>query len=390
MLLGCSFRNSSIEFREKFARWLAKPDWREGLPIREWALLVTCNRVEAIVCSDDPDSVALRLEELSTKRLGEAPFYFMKSRSAIEHVFRVAAGLDSMVINDGQILGQLTRAGKEARIARSSKAVLSSVLDAAVGVSKRVAPMIPDVKESVGERAVEFARRRLGRVPRDVLLIGSGKISRHAAISLKKSRVKVVSHRRTLPTSLAGFELVSKKMLKKAVASSELVISATSGKGYALKSKDVTDGRQKLIIDLGFPRNVDPAVREAKGVELYDLDDFAQELAIGENRDIAQADKAIEAEAESFDRWLNAKKLSPDISEIFKWVDEVRSVETASTLRRLRSLTPRERELVESMGRRIASKILARPAEFARLSTPDLSQELRLKILSELFSESPP
>ncbi len=366
-------------------RLLERAEWTKNLSISEWALIKTCNRVEFVLSTEDPEDTSKGISLWTKRNLGEAPFYILEGRRALVHLFRVASGLDSLVTSDGQILGQLRTAGKAARLAGSSKAVLSPLFDAAVSVGMKVGPLVGDGEASVVKNAVTFALGRLGRKPRNVLLIGTGKISKVAALRFKGSRIRIVSRRSELPPSLADFELVGWNGIKDALRRSDLVISATTSRGYVIVKEDIIDSKTRVIMDLGFPRNVDPDLRGKRGVQLYGVDDLAKSTRRRGTAGAAVAEKAVEAEAESFERWLRASKLSPELSSIFRWAEQVRTEETQAILRRLGGLSPREKRLVEAMGRRITSKILAKPAAFAKLSTPDLPQVERMRLLRAVF-----
>src|SRR5437773_8655425 len=132
VVVGVSYRNSSIAYRERLDRLLEERDWPRVAQADEWALIRTCNRIEFVLSTSTPAASAERLSRWVKKELGQARFYVLEGHSAIAHLFRVASGLDSMVDNEGQILDQLRAAGTQARMAGSSKAVLSPLFDAAV------------------------------------------------------------------------------------------------------------------------------------------------------------------------------------------------------------------------------------------------------------------
>lgn len=341
------------------------------------------------MATQDPEGALGKVTAWSMRRIGQAPLYCIQGREALSHLYRVASGLDSLVIGDAQILGQLRSAGRQARLAGSSKGILSSVFDSAVEVGSRVGTNLRARKESVATLAIAFARKKLGRPPKGVLLVGTGKISRIAASSLG-GRVRVATRRPKLPPSFAGAERVGWSRIREALSESELVICATSGSRLAVTTSDVKDTKRRVILDLGFPRNVDPRVRGRGRTQLFDLDDLARVVKAPDDPSVAQALAAVEAESSRFERWLNASKLAPELPAMFQWAEAIRVKETEGTLRRLDGLSPREKRLVEALGRRITSKVLAKPAAFAKLSTPDLPQEQRMKLLREIFIEERP
>ncbi|MBI3858994.1 MAG: glutamyl-tRNA reductase [Thaumarchaeota archaeon] len=387
LIVTSSHKNSSIEYRERLVRLLESSPWRMNLPASEWALLKTCNRVELVLSSEDPRAAAGRIHEWAESNLGEARLYFYEGADAVTHLFRLAAGLDSMMVSDGQILVQLRAAGKQAKRTGSSRAVLSPLFDAAVNAGMRVRPAYREASTSVAEFAVELALKELGHAPRNVLLIGTGKMSKIVASLLEGSKIHVVSRRSELPQALAGASLVSWPAIPEVLRRSELVVSATSHPGFSIKARDLSDRKRRVLVDLGFPRNIEPSVRSMAGVRLLDLDDLSAMAGLRRVPGTARVEKMVQAEASRFDRWLRASKLSPEIPQLFRWADQVRTEETETVLRSFRTLSYRERRLIEAMGKRITSKILARPAAFAKESSTDLPQEERSRIIRAVFME---
>ncbi len=387
LVVGTSHKNSSIEYREKLAALIENGSAPKGLPVKEWALLKTCNRVEFVLVSDDPKAAAEQVCEWAKSNLGEAPFYIFEGSRAVAHLFRVAAGLDSMMVNDGQILDQLRAAGRQARSIGSSRAVLSPLFDAAVNAGTRARPALRGASKSVAEFAVEQALKELGHAPRDVLLIGTGKMSRIVATLLEDSKIHVASRRSGLPQALTGASLVSWAAIPQVLRKSQLVVSATNPPGFSIKARDLSGRRRRVMVDLGFPRNIEPSVRNMAGVRLIDLDDLADMARTRRHPGTARVEKIIQVEASRFEKWLRASKLSPEVPQLFRWAEQVRTEETETVLRSFRALSPRERRLIEAMGRRITSKILARPAAFAKESSAELPQKERMRILRAVFME---
>ncbi len=385
LVVGTSHKNSSISYREKLAAFLENGSAPKDASVKEWALLKTCNRIEFVLVSDDPRGAAERVCEWAKSNLGEAPFYVFEGSRAIAHLFRVAAGLDSMMVNDGQILDQLKAAGRQARRTGSSRAVLSPLFDAAVNAALRARPALGGASTSVAEFAVEQALKELGHTPHDVLLIGTGKMSRIVATLLEDSRIHVASRRSGLPQALTNASLVSWAAIPEALRKSQLVVSATNHPSFSIKARDLSGRTRRVLVDLGFPRNIEPSVRNMAGVRLLDLDDLADMTRTRRHPGTARAEKIIQAEASRFEKWLRASKLSPEVPQLFRWAEQVRTEETEAVLRSFRALSPKEKRLIEAMGRRITSKILARPAAFAKESSPELPQEERMRVLRAVF-----
>jgi glutamyl-tRNA reductase len=395
ILIGTSFKTSSLAFREALAERLSRESTklRGILGARELAQLVTCNRIEILMAAESTDAVERSfLAWLSkTPRMEPGSVYVHKDVDAIAHIFRVASGLDSMVLGEEQVLSQVKEAGIAARTSRSSRGSLSSLFDASVNVGKRVrtalkaSANLPD--QSVSSMALRFALDRLPRAPRNVLLIGTGKTSRLAASQLEGAKLYVAT-RRASPPSFSRATVVSHKDLKRVAARCDLIISATKHKGYVLRKGDL-DEKRRVILDLAFPRNIDPDLN-ARSTEVYNLEDLARVFRSRPSSSGAEAERAAELvsrEAESFSRWLLASRQSSALSEVYRWAEDTRRVETEAALRRLPELSRRERKVVEAMSRRLVSKLLAPPTGFVKSSSPEFPQDQRLDVIRRVFEQ---
>lgn len=385
IVIGTSFRNSPISYRERLVRALGERDWLSASGAAEWVVVQTCSRIEFVASSEEPLSVARSIAEKAEEELGESRFYVRMGRDAIVHLFRVAAGLDSIVLNEDQVLGQLRRAGRSARVAGTSKGVLAPLFDAAVSVGKRVRVATSDSGGSLAAFGLDVAIKRLGRRPSSVLLIGTGDVAKTIARMLPVEGLVIATRREGPVGSFPGARFIPWRELGSAASKSDLIVSASRHTGYTLGRTDIPDDRRRVILDLSFPRNIDPAFKDCKRIRHVDLDDLAYAASAPPPEAASRAATMVEQEAERFERWLTASRLSPTIAEIFRWADGVREGETEAALRRLGDLSPRERRVVEAMGRRIANKILARAALYAKSPTGD--QQERLRVLKAIFAE---
>lgn len=396
VLVGVSFRTGSLEQREQVSTVLLEPHFfRSIASAKESTLLVTCNRVEAYLATEDADGLIQNtLSEIQRKSsVDEAAFYIKRDYEAVTHLFRTACGLDSLVVGEEQILQQIKEASSADRALGDAKSTLSSLFDAAVSVGRRVRKNcdISSLDRSVSALALKFAVEKLGRAPKSVLVVGTGKTSRLAAGELKKARIYVISQRKDVPKVFSGATFVSQSDLKDIIDRCELVISATRrAAGYVIKEEHVGNDKPLVMIDLAFPRNIDPAIRNFGLVKLFDLNDLAeyakQSAQIPSFEPDAEA--MIEREADQFVRWLRASKLTPTLSNIYQWAEEMRVYETENALRRLPSIRANERWIVEAMGKRLVSKLLAGPAAFAKQADGTLTQDERLRLLDELYGNA--
>jgi len=396
ILVGTSFKTSSLAFREALAERLAResPKLRRVSGATEFAQLITCNRIEMLMAAESTGPVERSFQEWLSKTplMEPGSVYVYKDVDAIAHIFRVASGLDSMVLGEEQILTQVRDAGIAARSSRSSLGSLSSLFDASVNVGKRVrAALKASAKiadQSVSSMALSFALGRLPRPPRNVLLIGTGKTTRLAADQLKGAKLYVAT-RRASPRSFSRATVVSHSDLKRVAARCDLIISATKHQGYVLRKADL-DEKRRVILDLAFPRNIDPALNVGS-TEVYNLEDLARAFESRVSSSGPEARRAAELasrEAERFSRWLLASRQSSAIPEVYRWAEVTRRGETEAALRRLPDLSARERKVVQVMSRRLVSKLLAPPTRFAKSSTPDFPQDQRLDIIRRVFERA--
>lgn len=389
ILLGTSFKTADIGFRERFAEKLEDgKGFASTAGLSEFSVLQTCSRVE-LYCSfnekgGDADSIKSSLGFDSSKG-----YYVKRDLDAIRHLFQVAAGLDSVAVGEGQILKQVRFAGLQSRASGNAKSVLTPLFDSAYtsGVRIRKRFHLALGAPSLSEIALDFALRRLGKTPSNVLMIGTGETARLAVRRLGSAKIHLLTNRSGISRLFPNSVRVSEKSLGRAIAKCELIVSATRRPGYVFSRSNIPDRGGKVILDLGFPRNVDPTVRSLRSVELIDLDDVAS-LAVKPNdtAKLAAAQMALEAEASRFNMWLTATRLNPALASMFRWAEGVRESETGIALRRLPELSTRERSVVEALSKRLVSKLMAPHAEFAKgvESAPD--QVERLRLLEKIFS----
>jgi glutamyl-tRNA reductase len=392
ILVGTSFKTSSLAFREALAVRLSRESAK--LPrlsgVKEHAELVTCNRIEILIAADSANAAERAFLAWLSKTPGLKPssIYVHKDVDAIAHLFRVASGLDSMVLGEEQILSQVKDAGIAARTSRSSRGSLSALFDASVNVGKRARGALKQPDESVSSMALRFALGRLPRAPRNVLLIGTGKTTRLAASQLAGARLYVATRRRASLPSFSRANIVSHRDMKRVAGRCDLIISATKHRGYVLKKGDL-DRKRRVILDLAFPRNIDPELNEGE-MEVYNLEDLAKvfaSLSPSLRPEAKRAEELVFAEAESFSRWLLASRQSSALSHVYRWAESTRREETDAALRRLSSLSGRERKVVEAMSKRLVSKLLAPPTGFAKSSSPELPQDQRLDLVQRIFEQ---
>jgi glutamyl-tRNA reductase len=393
LLIGTSFRTSSIGLRERVIRTLSRRGVVQAKVadrhILESCLLVTCNRIEFYAATDDPKAAEEHiLSVMLASKVARDSFYVKHDTDAVSHIFKVAAGLDSLVVGEAQILQQIRDAGTKAMVSGEAGPIISSLFVSAVNVGRRVRESLDAVPSdlSVSSFALDFAIRKIGRKPRSVLLIGTGKVAKLAAKRLKGCDVYLFSRQKNAQERFPDANLVKQRELKQVARGVDLVISATKRPGYVLKKGDLADSGPLVILDLAFPRNIDPTLKASRRVKLYDLDDLATHAGKSlEGTALAAGERLVRDEAEGFARRLVAKRLSPTLANIYRWAEEIRIEEVEEAVRKLPDLSEDDRRVLEAMSRSLVGKLLAPHANFVKAADGETDQTEKIQLLEDVF-----
>ncbi len=406
---GLNHKTAPVEVREKLAfddRSLAEAlrCLKSAPEVSEALILSTCNRVEvALATADEADPRALASGFLADSGKTEpgslAPhLYHHQDRDAVQHLFRVAASLDSMVVGEPQILGQMKSAYAMAKAHGSLGGHLDMVLTRAFGVAKRVRneTEIGQSAVSVSFVAVELAREIFGSLAgRKVLIVGAGKMSELAARYLHGSGAsQIFVTNRTHDRAVEMAEMFKGSVVEynrfiSRLPEIDIVITSSGAPHYILlkeEMKHVIDARRNrpmFLIDIAVPRNVDPRVNELDNVFLYDIDDLqrvADENRQGRLQQAGQAEQIISDEVERLLARLKAREVTPTIVRLQEQLEQVRQAEMERLRARFGDLTPQQQEALEALTRGIISKIAHSPiAELRRqASEPDGVQAVEL------------
>ncbi len=391
--MGASYRTSSIQFRERVLETFVKasePSFDDGPShILEKCLVVTCNRIELYVATDDPERAATSvLAMMPVADRKRDSLFTAVGTEAVAHLFRVAVGLDSLVVGEDQILQQVRDAAAKAGEAGTTGPILSSLFASASHVGRRLRQSLQDGQSntSVSALALEFAIKKLGSRPKKIMLIGTGKTAKLAASRLSGAEILLVSSRNDAAEFFPGAAVISPEQLGGLNWEGDLVISATNHPGYVLKKGDLPSGRRLVLMDLAFPRNIDPAFKRSRSIRLYDLDDLATYArSVPSGKDLAAIESEVQKEAERFTQRLVASRLSPILSEIYRWAEDIRKKETEEVLRVLPDLPEDDRRVIEAMSRSLVGKLLAPEAAFAKQDGRGIAQAEKLRLLESVF-----
>lgn len=387
VVVGASYNSAPVSVRERLTvpsdslpRVLA--ELRES--VAEVLVLSTCNRVELYaVCGHESSGAELLRQFFASRadlaaRTVRAATYAHGHHAAVRHLFRVAAGLDSMVVGESEILGQVRRAIETARTAGTVGPVLDRLGDAAVACGRRTRAMtsLGSDGQSVASVAVRLAAREVnGLEQRNVLVLGAGDTARStlgALGTIPDVRVTLVNRTHDRALELAqkhGVETRRWEELNEALAVTDVVIACTSAStpiidAAMLASARETDARPLLCVDLGLPRDVDPDVRSLTGVRLIDLDRIDQEAAAtrGDNaHHIARAESMVDAETERFMDWWRGRGVASTITRLHAMAGKLRDAELERALARLPELDAHARTVVRDLATRMAAKLLHEP-----------------------------
>jgi glutamyl-tRNA reductase len=389
-VVGLSHKSATIEVRERFAlppeqvpelllKLVARPEVGEAL------LVSTCNRVELVAApraGSSLDAVADASREALLALAPSAPassLYRLTGGTAVRHLFGVAASLDSLVLGEPQILGQVKDAYELARKAGTIGAVLHRALSRALHAAKRVraSTALGSGLVSVPSVAVDFAGKIFGELAgRTVLLVGSGEMAETVARSLLSSGARLLVVGRTpakveaLALSFGGEPRVWSE-LASALAEADVVIASTSAPGFVIEAAHVIHARKKrrgqsqFFIDLAVPRDVSPEIEGLDGIFLYNVDDLSrvvEKSLLTRSREAAVAQTLIDEEAKSFDRWADAEQATPLVVALRERIRDALRIELERSLRgRLRHLGQPEREALETMLDASVNRLLHQP-----------------------------
>ncbi|MCC7155125.1 MAG: glutamyl-tRNA reductase [Bryobacterales bacterium] len=414
LLTGLSHHTAPVEVREKLA--FSEPtlpaalDTLRGLPgVDEALILSTCNRVEVTVAVGDQPGSEQRLIEFLSVHSGFEPawlaahLYHFQDRDAIRHLFRVAASLDSMVLGEPQILGQMKAAYAEAKAHGAVNGFLDAVMTRAFSVAKRVRSETEIGKSavSVSYAAVELARQIFGNLMSTrVLLIGAGKMSELAARHLHRSGcAKIYVTNRTLARAEEVAEAVDGEVIPydtfhARLPEIDIVVASSGATDYLLRKDEVRRvlstrrSRPMFLIDIAVPRNIEPAVNELEHAFLYDIDDLGS--AVAENRKARQkeareAEQIIEEEIRRLDERLRAREVTPAIVELQQRLERLAQSEMERLRPKFGVLSPQQEEALAQYTRSLMNKVAHGPITELRRAASHSDPHRVIEIIRRVF-----
>lgn len=389
LVVGVSHRTAPLEVREALA--FPKERMAEALErlrreagLDEALILSTCNRVEVYARAADhgaAQAVPAFLAGYHGRPLADLQphLYVLEDEQAVRHVFRVAASLDSMVLGEPQILGQVKEAYELASQAGSLGSALNALRNRSLQAAKRARSEtgIGQNAVSVSYVAVELAKKIFGDLRgKHVLLVGAGKMSALAAKHLVRGGAlatvvggRTLARAEELAAALGG-RAVPLELLKDEMAKADIVISGTGAPGLVIQRSDAEHARKArgrrplFLIDIAVPRDIDPDVAKLSGVFLYDLDDLkavAEANLRERQKEASAAESLVEDEIREFLAWQRSLDVVPLLVELRRRGDEIRKAELEKVRARLGSLSPEQQQAIESATTAMVNKLLHAP-----------------------------
>jgi glutamyl-tRNA reductase len=413
MVVGLNYRSAPVAVRERFwisedRRYQALVELSRAEGIEEVIVLATCNRTEFLLWVNDVTLAANSVMRLLGSEYGLMlcewkHFYRLLDEAALLHIFRVASSLDSMVVGEPQIVSQVKQAWQQAQKVGANGRFLDAVMQKALTVSKRVRSetAIGNSAVSVPYAAVELTRQILGTLEnKKVLLLGAGKMSELSARGLVNHGANTIcvinrtlEHATELASKLGGAAMPFEERWQH-MAEADIIISSTSCPHTILSREEaeiLVRGRKDqplVIVDIAMPRNIDSAVREVKGVFLYDLDDL--ENVVDHNageREAAAADaqKILKAEAQGFRRKLMAERVVPTIVALHQRLDEICRQELDSFRQENGPFSKDQDEMLSAVMSRMTKRIAGSLARELKELPEKVEQEEMTTALQRLF-----
>jgi glutamyl-tRNA reductase len=416
--IGMNHETAPVELRECLAvdsksEEEALARMRDLISVKESLFISTCNRVEALFTTENTGSAELSVVELLS-RLSRIPvrnvsphLFIHRDREAVRHVFRVASSLDSMIVGEPQILGQIKEAYSKATREKTAGVILNRLMHRAFHTAKRVRTEtgICDAAVSVSYAAVELAKKIFYDLKgKKVLLIGAGEMAELAARNLLSQGVgsvtvanrtfeRAVELARNFQGQPVAFEEIGLQLLE-----ADIVISSTASQGYVITSEQVKKCFRKrrnsplFFIDIAVPRDVEPQVNDLENAYVYDIDDLRGVIQVNKAQRAGEAFKAeriVEEEVIKFEKWLNTLAVVPTIVSLKEKGEAIRLAEIRKTIASLGSLSPEQIRGLETLTVSIVEKVLNDPIIFLKGKSERPQAAVYLDMARRLFNLDP-
>ncbi len=415
VVIGLNHSTAPVQIREKITfqgdpNGSATKSFANNPGVSELMILSTCNRVEIIAIYDGNQSTENELIDriASYHQLDRENFddylYIKRDSDAVRHVFRVASSLDSMILGEPQILGQVKDGYRKASEAATTGPILNRLMHRGFFSAKRVRTEtnVGAAAVSVAYVAVELAKKILGDLQdKSVLLIGAGEMAELAAKHLISQVVKPLTvvnrtyeNACVLASQLDG-SAVPMNELEQALTTADVVITSTGSCDPIICSPNMRNVmkvrryRPIFLIDIAIPRDVEPAVHDIDGVYLYNIDDLQSVASdnLGERKiEALRGERIVEEEVSKFMNWTETLDSTPTIIALREKLEQIRTSELARLNGKLAKLNTDERDLVDQVTRSIINKIVHDPISFLKQSGKNAKRTDYLDVTQKLFN----
>lgn len=413
LLTGINHKTAPVEIREKFAfaanELQQAYDQLKSGDVEGLVILNTCNRTELYATARDIEAGQRHLKSFLLKYSGltaeelEQYIYQPNCYSAIDHLFRVSSGLDSMILGETQVLGQVKDAYQKAQELRVSDGVLNSLFQKALYVGKKVRTetAIDQHPVSVSYAAVELARATLGLLEdKTVLLVGAGETAELAAKYLLHNQVRsiIVSNRsfeKALDMAAAmNGRAIRFDRLPEEIINADIVISCTAASHYVIRDDNcrsallARQGEKIIMIDIAVPRDIEPSLADIPGVYIYDIDDLHGVISsnfLARQKAAAKANEIITEELLEFNQWLASLYVVPVISALKLHGENIKQNELKRAFNRLGKISEREQEVITAMAHAIVNQLLHYPVVNLKEMALSNQGHLYAEVVKKLF-----
>lgn len=417
ILVGLNYRTAPVEVREKWtlsdaALEHAFVSLRSAAlsVMSEMAILSTCNRFEIYTETDQPEILIMAIEQfLSQEQVTgdehlKAHLYVLQAGAVVSHLMHVACGLDSMILGESQILGQVTQAFEKARQAGMTGPILSHLFAQAIHAGKRARTetCISRYTMSVSHAAVLLLLDVLEqRKDVHVMVIGAGEMASLAAQALKHFGMteltfinRTFDHAEALSQKFGG-KALTWRQLGEGLIRADAVITATNAPHTVIERHDLEAiqpdryGRPLLLIDIAVPRDVDENVCELASVRYYDIDEL--QSVVDSNRELRQAsipevERIIQQEMTRFNDWNRGREVTPVIKNLREWAENIADEELDQTLNRLSDADVRTRQIVSRMAHRLVNRLMHEPTSRLQMQASEGNGYGYAQAVRELFA----
>lgn len=414
ILIGANHKTAPVELREKLSfsneeTLSALEKFRQDPDIKETMVFSTCNRTEILYIPKTGDQIEEMIAFISDhKHIHESEFrgvlYIYKDEMAIQHLFKVASSLDSMVVGEPQILGQIKQAYRVAVETKASGVLLNRLMHKAFSVAKRVRKEtgIGDNAVSISYAAIELANKIFSDLSeKSVMLLGAGEMAELAVEHLISNRVKdIYVANRTFKNAVELSQKFNGQAVKfeervDALKDVDIIISSTGATEYVMTHDQVKKIMKKrhhntlFFIDIAVPRDIDPKINDISNAYVYDIDDLKNIVETNieqRGKETVKAQRFIDEAVVKFGKWLESLAIVPTIKALNDKVAAIVDNELKRTFASLKHLSEHDKDAIKRMTQAIASKTIHDPILFLRNTGDHRDDSLYLNVAQQLFN----